>query len=172
MPDISGLDVLRRIEQERPDLRVIIITAHGTVDAGVESMKLGAVDFLQKPFSVEQVRALVRHELDPAERTRVRSEAYEREVALARDEIGAGRLDVALAHLRRAEGLVPDRPEAFNLQRRRRRAAPRPPRGPEAVPGRPRAGSRRSRTARDNLHASTRREHPPRAAVARLKRPR
>jgi len=155
MPGVSGLEVLRRIQAERPDLRVVIITAHGTVDSGVESMKLGAVDFLQKPFSVDQIRSLVQQEMEPDERRTSQAEAYEREVVQARAQIGQGRLDVALAHLRRAEGLDPDRPEAFNLigvvaeLRHDRTEAQKQYRvaldmDPTYVP------------ARDNLHGSTR----------------
>jgi DNA-binding NtrC family response regulator len=59
MPGMDGLEVLRRLRGERPATRVVVITAHGTVDAAVEAMKVGAADFLQKPFEPAQVRDLV-----------------------------------------------------------------------------------------------------------------
>ena len=59
MPGLDGLDVLRRLRREHPAVRVVVITAHGTVDAAVEAMKLGAADFLQKPFEPSQVRSVV-----------------------------------------------------------------------------------------------------------------
>ena len=51
MPGMDGMDVLRRIKDDWPSVRVIIITAYGTIESAVEAMKLGAVDFVQKPFS-------------------------------------------------------------------------------------------------------------------------
>jgi two-component system, NtrC family, response regulator AtoC len=48
---LSGMDLLRRAQAELPDMEVIVLTAHGTVDTAVEAMKLGALDYLQKPVS-------------------------------------------------------------------------------------------------------------------------
>ena len=60
MPGMDGMEVLRRVSQQRPEIKVIIITAYGSIDLAVEAMKLGAVDFLQKPFDVAEVRGVVR----------------------------------------------------------------------------------------------------------------
>ncbi len=62
----DGLTILRRIRERRPEMVVIMLTAYGTVSNAVEAMQLGAVDFLRKPFDVEEVtfkiaRALERH---------------------------------------------------------------------------------------------------------------
>ncbi len=54
MPGQSGLSFLADLKRERPEQAVIVMTGFGTVDAAVEAMKLGAYDFLQKPFSTEQ----------------------------------------------------------------------------------------------------------------------
>ena len=51
MPGMDGMEVLEKLRKERPDIRVVIITAHGTIDSAVEAMKLGAVDFIEKPFT-------------------------------------------------------------------------------------------------------------------------
>jgi CheY-like chemotaxis protein len=59
MPGIDGMDVLRQIRERWPKTRVIVITAHGSIDLAVEAMKLGAVDFIQKPFSPTEIRELV-----------------------------------------------------------------------------------------------------------------
>jgi DNA-binding NtrC family response regulator len=56
MPGVDGMEVLRRLRQHGGTARVLIITAHGTIDKAVEAMKLGAVDFLQKPFTPDQLR--------------------------------------------------------------------------------------------------------------------
>ena len=50
MPDIDGMELLRRLQQRGIRLPVIVITGHGDVALAVEAMKLGAVDFLEKPF--------------------------------------------------------------------------------------------------------------------------
>ena len=50
MTGISGIEVLRRLREQRVDSAFIVMTAFGTVDTAVEAMKLGAVDFVQKPF--------------------------------------------------------------------------------------------------------------------------
>jgi DNA-binding NtrC family response regulator len=59
MPGIDGMDVLHRVRERWPETCVIIITAHGTIDSAVDAMKLGAVDFIQKPFSPQEIRNLV-----------------------------------------------------------------------------------------------------------------
>jgi DNA-binding NtrC family response regulator len=58
--DANGLDVLRRMKQ---DAKVIVITAHGNVEVAVEAMKLGAYDFINKPFELEKVLATVKNAL-------------------------------------------------------------------------------------------------------------
>ena len=58
MPGMDGMEVLRQIKEDWPKTRVIIITAHGTIESAVEAMKLGAVDFIQKPFSPREIREL------------------------------------------------------------------------------------------------------------------
>ncbi len=69
MPGVDGLGVLRQVQQRRSNLPVILLTAHPTVPTAVEAMRLGAADYLRKPFDVEDIRfkiarALERHELD------------------------------------------------------------------------------------------------------------
>jgi DNA-binding NtrC family response regulator len=55
MPGQDGLSFLRGLKGRRPDQAVIVMTAYGTVDTAVEAMKLGAFDYLQKPFSTEEL---------------------------------------------------------------------------------------------------------------------
>ena len=64
MPGLSGLDLLRRLNDDAVRLPVIVITGHGDVPLAVEAMKLGAVDFLEKPFDDENLLAAVRAALD------------------------------------------------------------------------------------------------------------
>jgi two-component system response regulator FlrC len=60
MPGIDGMELLRRVRSEHPDVEVIVLTAHGSVHTAVDAMKLGALDYLQKPISgPEEIRMLV-----------------------------------------------------------------------------------------------------------------
>jgi len=63
MPGMSGLDLLRRLKELEIALPVIVITGHGDVPLAVEAMKIGAVDFLEKPFDEEVLLASVRSAL-------------------------------------------------------------------------------------------------------------
>jgi two-component system response regulator HydG len=60
MPGISGIDILRRLREHNVDAAFIIMTGFGTVDTAVEAMKLGAVDFVQKPFFRDELLMRVR----------------------------------------------------------------------------------------------------------------
>ncbi len=59
MPEIGGLELLAYIRQNHPGLPVIVITAHGTVDSAVEALKLGAQDFITKPFDLAELRVAI-----------------------------------------------------------------------------------------------------------------
>jgi DNA-binding NtrC family response regulator len=74
MPEVSGLDLIREIvastpENERP--QILMMTAHATVESAIEAMKLGALDYLQKPFEIDELLVVVRRALD---HQRLRSE--------------------------------------------------------------------------------------------------
>jgi CheY-like chemotaxis protein len=64
MPGVDGMEVLRQVRESKPDIRIIIITAYGTIELAVEAMKLGAVDFIPKPFVPEEIREMVARVLD------------------------------------------------------------------------------------------------------------
>ena len=59
MPDISGLDVLKRVKAAGVAAEIVIITGHSTVESAVEAMKEGAADYLSKPFSPNQLRMVL-----------------------------------------------------------------------------------------------------------------
>ena len=66
MPEMDGLELLTRVKAVQPDMPVIMLTAHGTINSAVEAMKLGASDYLTKPFSRDQLKAAVRKALEVA----------------------------------------------------------------------------------------------------------
>ena len=59
LPDGSGLDVIRHIQRAQPELPVAVITAYGSVETAVESLKVGAFDFISKPVALEQLRSVI-----------------------------------------------------------------------------------------------------------------
>jgi two-component system response regulator AtoC len=59
MPKVDGMTLLKRALVEEPDLPVVLITAHGTIDTAVEALKSGAFDFVTKPFDKDEVRQIV-----------------------------------------------------------------------------------------------------------------
>jgi DNA-binding NtrC family response regulator len=55
MPGMSGMEALKRIRSENPDVQIIMLTGHGSVEKGVEAIKEGAVDFLEKPADMNKI---------------------------------------------------------------------------------------------------------------------
>jgi two-component system response regulator AtoC len=79
MPGIDGIEFMRRLRQLDTHVPVIVMTAYGTIESAVEAMKLGAIDFVAKPFDVDALELLVQRSL---EMSRTRSEhRYLREQA-------------------------------------------------------------------------------------------
>ncbi len=64
MPDIDGLEVLRQVRDRNPGLTIAMMTGHGTIESAVAAMKLGAFDYLTKPFPQERLFALVENALE------------------------------------------------------------------------------------------------------------
>lgn len=63
MPEVSGLDLLKKVRSMAPQTPVILLTAYGTIQNAVDAMRLGAFDYLLKPFSVESLESVVRRAL-------------------------------------------------------------------------------------------------------------
>lgn len=55
MPDLDGLEVLAKLKVDHPSLKVIILTGHGSFDAGREGMELGAFDYIMKPIDLNRL---------------------------------------------------------------------------------------------------------------------
>ncbi len=69
LPDIDGMDVIRRIKAQTPETEVIVITGYGTTATAVEAMKLGVADFLPKPFTEDQIKTAIAGALKSQEET-------------------------------------------------------------------------------------------------------
>jgi two-component system response regulator FixJ len=84
MPEIDGIELLRRLKKLKVNVPVIVVTGHGDVPLAVEAMKIGALDFLEKPFNDEVMLASVRLALDrQKQETGRRAERAEIESRLA-----------------------------------------------------------------------------------------
>jgi two-component system, LuxR family, response regulator FixJ len=90
MPDITGIDLLRKVKELGVDIPVIVITGHGDISLAVEAMKIGAVDFLEKPFEDDALLAAVRGSLSrnagTAQRNAELSQINDRLAALSNRE--------------------------------------------------------------------------------------
>jgi two-component system response regulator FixJ len=90
MPHISGVDLLRELKQRGSTIPVIVITGHGDVQLAVEAMKIGAVDFLEKPFEDDRILESVKSALGRVEqdtqREAERAELNERIASLSARE--------------------------------------------------------------------------------------
>ena len=64
MPGMTGIEVLQGVKKLSPDVPVILITAYGTVNTAVEAMKEGAAEFIMKPFSLDDLEAVVKNVLN------------------------------------------------------------------------------------------------------------
>lgn len=80
MPDLDGIQVLKEVKRLRPTLPVIIMTAFGTIDAAVEAIRLGAYDYVTKPFPKEKILGLLENALE--------REFLRRENTILKDRLG------------------------------------------------------------------------------------
>jgi two-component system response regulator FixJ len=82
MPDMSGIELLRRLKELKVDVPVIVITGHGDIALAVEAMKIGAADFFEKPFDddllLASVRAVLQQREDQTKRGAERAEIEHR----------------------------------------------------------------------------------------------
>lgn len=79
MPGVDGIQILKRAIETSPETLVIVITAFGTTESAVEAMKLGAYDYIHKPFKIDEIRLVVKNAL---EKRKLRGE-----VSILRDKI-------------------------------------------------------------------------------------
>jgi DNA-binding NtrC family response regulator len=112
MPGMDGMEVLQKVSEIRPDIRVIIITAHGTIESAVDAMKLGAVDFIQKPFSPDEIRELVSKVIDREKLDERKVTDYDSYIELAMRCLQDRHSNAAMEHIRKAISLDSSRPEA------------------------------------------------------------
>ena len=69
LPDLNGLDLQKRIAEERSELPIIFITGHGDIPTSVRAMKAGAIEFLTKPFSDDDLLSAIRNAIERSQAT-------------------------------------------------------------------------------------------------------
>ena len=114
MPGMNGMELLQQAIAKYPEIKIVLISAHGTVDNAVEAMKLGAVDFLQKPFTPKELRNLVHHVLHAEESGESETE-YKSSLQAAKNFARKRDFDNAIAQSKKAIGFDPSQPEAFDF---------------------------------------------------------
>ena len=67
MPDINGVELLQKVKQLHPHCSAVIVTAYGSIKSAVEAMRLGAFNYLTKPFDIDEVRMIIKKALEHRE---------------------------------------------------------------------------------------------------------
>ncbi len=114
MPGMNGMELLQQAIAKYPEIKIVLISAHGTVDNAVGAMKLGAIDFLQKPFTPKELRNLVHNVLETESATQPESE-YKSSLKSAKKLARKREFDKAIAQTKKAIGIDPSKPEAFDF---------------------------------------------------------
>ena len=115
MPGMNGMELLQQVIAKYPEIKIVLISAHGTVDNAVEAMKLGALDFLQKPFTPKELRNLVHSVLETDTPETATESEYQVCLQSAKNLARKRNFDEAIAQTKKAIGLDPSQSEAFNL---------------------------------------------------------
>lgn len=111
MPEVSGTEVLRSIRDMGIDTPVIIMTAFGTVKNAVECTKLGAIAYLQKPFTADKIKNV----LQEFENQKKDDEIIEDHLKLGKQLMAMGKNEDALRHFKKALAVNPSLGEVYYL---------------------------------------------------------
>jgi len=91
LPDINGMEVIKKVKEEEPETEVVVITGYGTTATAVDAMKAGVRDFLPKPFTEEQIKVAVDYALkkhsEEAEKAAVKEPETEEEKLIQKREV-------------------------------------------------------------------------------------
>ncbi|MFO8023854.1 sigma-54-dependent transcriptional regulator [Thiohalophilus sp.] len=106
LPDGNGIDLIRHIQQQYPDLPVAMITAHGNMESAIEALKAGAYDFVNKPLDINDLRSLVTTALKLERRPAARSPTESGQTTLLGDSPVMQQIRQTIAKLARSQAPV------------------------------------------------------------------
>jgi two-component system nitrogen regulation response regulator NtrX len=86
---MDGIDILKAVKRDNPDVPVVIISGHGNIEIAVAAIKQGAYDFIEKPFNIDQLLVVVRRAMETSRLRRENSDLRRRDVTSA-EMIGSG----------------------------------------------------------------------------------
>jgi two-component system response regulator FlrC len=102
MPGLDGMELLRRVKAEQPEVEVVVLTAHGSVEGAVEAMKLGALEYLEKPLSgPDEIRLVAGRAAERFELRALKERADEEAARLPPLAYGAPVMEPVVAALRK-----------------------------------------------------------------------
>lgn len=115
IPNKNGVDILKLMRSEGIETNVIIMTAYGTVDVAVDSMKLGAVDFISKPFTLKKIKSMIKTILENEESLLRIDKSVDEYIRLAIKSIENGELEKGRLFLKEALVIDTSNPAVQNL---------------------------------------------------------
>lgn len=115
MPGLDGMEVLQRLKEINQAIPIIMMTAFGTIESAVNAMKLGAVDFMRKPFTPDVIRSEVKSVLERMQLTPSNVEDYNSCLQYAKKCIVMKEFDEAKKYLMKSLSYDNDKLEVYNL---------------------------------------------------------
>lgn len=115
MPGLSGMDVLKKLKESDNPIPVIMMTAFGTIESAVEAMKLGAVDYIRKPFTPDIIRSEINSVLERMKLSAEDAEDFVSCLQYAKKCIILKDYNKAREYLMKSISKGTDNPEPFNL---------------------------------------------------------
>ena len=81
--EMDGIDILKTVKRERPEIPIVIISGHGNIEIAVAAIKQGAYDFIEKPFNIDQLLVVIRRAMEASRLRRENSELRRKDVSVA-----------------------------------------------------------------------------------------
>ena len=111
---IGGMEVLKKVREEYPYVPVVLISAHGTIETAVEALKIGAKDFIQKPFTPQEIRDVAHHWILATEETGAKKPPLDPQLAEAKALLRSGSKELAMRTIGRMLSWYPQHPQPYN----------------------------------------------------------
>ncbi|SCY02864.1 response regulator [Alkaliphilus peptidifermentans] len=115
MPGLNGMEVLNKLREKSNKVNVIMMTAYGTIENAVEAMKMGAIDFVSKPFTPEEIREMVTRVLNRESLKEDKLQTFKQIIDYAKKCILTNDIKKAEDYLKKSIILDINSPEPHNL---------------------------------------------------------